>query len=191
MSGSQNDIMFNIFESSRTVFSIKNIGMMTGECREGLLAKRLNYHVRQGKLLNPRRGIYAKRNYNAEELACLLYTPSYLSLEYVLQKAGVVFQYDSRLTCVSYLSRTVKVDGHECCYKRIKGEILVNTMDVMCNNGICIASKERAFLDVLYLNTTYYFDNLRPLDYKKIKELLPMYCNRQMERRVRKMFEDK
>ena len=191
MSGSRNNVIDNLYESPRTVFSIGTVGMMTAESREGVLAKRLNYHVRQGRLKNPRRGIYAKKNYNAEELACLLYTPSYLSLEYVLQQAGVVFQYDSRLTSVSYLSRTVEIDGHEYCYRRVKEEILSNTMGIVCNHGICIASKERAFLDVVYLNATYYFDNLRPLDYGMVKKILPIYDNRRMELRVRKMFEDK
>ena len=44
-----------------------------------------------------------------EELACTLYTPSYISLEYVLQKAGVVFQYDERITAVSYLRRSIDI----------------------------------------------------------------------------------
>ena len=191
MNGSQNNMTIGLYESPKTVFTIRGIGMMIGESREGVLSKRLNYHVRKGTLLNPRRGIYAKKGYNPEELACLLYTPSYLSLEYVLQKAGVVFQYDSRLTSVSYLSRMVEMDGHEYCYRRIKGEILTNTMGIDCGNGVSIASKERAFLDVIYLNTTYYFDNLRPLDYRRVKQLLPIYGNKRMEQRVKKMFEGK
>jgi len=63
--------------------------------------------VRAGKFLNPRKGIYAKSGFSKEELACILYTPAYISLEYVLQKAGVVFQYDPALTAVSYLSRII------------------------------------------------------------------------------------
>ena len=113
MNGSQNNTLLLLFESPKTVFTMAGIALLTGESREGVLSKRLNYYVREGKLQNPRRGIYAKKGYNPEELACLLYTPSYLSLEYVLQKAGVVFQYDSCLTCAGYLSRTVEADGKE------------------------------------------------------------------------------
>lgn len=162
--------------------------MLTGEQREGLISKRLNYYVREGKLLNPRRGIYAKQNYAPEELACLLYTPSYLSLEYVLQKAGVVFQYDNRLTCVSYLSRNVEIEGREYCYRRMKGEILADTNGIVCEGYTNIATPERAFLDVMYLNAEYYFDNIRPLDYKRIAALLPIYGNKRMEVRVKKLF---
>ena len=35
----------------------------------------------------------------------------------------------------------------------------------------------------------YYFDNLRPLDYRKIMALLPIYGNKRMEARVKKMFD--
>ena len=54
------------------------------------LNKKLNYYVLMGKLLNPRRGIYTKPDYNPEELACVVYTPSYISLEYVMQKSGLM-----------------------------------------------------------------------------------------------------
>lgn len=188
MSSSQNNTILQLYESPKTVFTIAGIGLLTGEQRAGVLSKRLNYYVREGRLQNPRRGIYAKRGYNPEELACQLYTPSYLSLEYVLQKAGVVFQYDSRLTCVSYLSRSVEIDGHEYLYRRMKGEILADTAGIVCNGNINTATPERAFLDVMYLNAEYYFDNLRPLDYKKITDLLHVYNNRRMETRVRKLF---
>lgn len=188
MSSSRKNLLICLYESPQTVFSISGITLLLGEEREGLMAKRLNYYVKEGKLLNPRRGFYAKKNYNPEELACMLFTPSYLSLEYVLQKAGVVFQYDSRISSVSYLSRSVEVDGKEFCYRRIKGEILANMAGIMCSNNINMAIPERAFLDVMYLNANYYFDNLRALNYKKVFELLPVYNNKRMEMRVKRLF---
>ena len=99
--------------------------MLLGESNFQALNQKLNYYVRTGKLLHPRKGIYTKPNYNPEELACILYTPSYLSLEYVLQKAGIVFQYDSRLTAVSYLSRSLEADTYSFAYRKIKNEILI------------------------------------------------------------------
>lgn len=188
MSSSRKNVLICLYESPQTVFSISGITLLLGEEREGLMAKRLNYYVKEGKLLNPRRGFYAKKNYNPEELACMLFTPSYLSLEYVLQKAGVVFQYDSRISSVSYLSRSVEVDEKEFCYRRIKGEILANMAGIMCSNNINMAIPERAFLDVMYLNADYYFDNLRALNYKKVLKLLPIYNNKRMEMRVKRLF---
>lgn len=83
--------------------------MLVGESDFQSLDTKLNYAVRTGKLLNPRKGIYAKSGYNIEELACKIFSPSYISLEYVLQKAGLVFQYDTKITALSYLRRDVEI----------------------------------------------------------------------------------
>ncbi|MEG1573442.1 MAG: hypothetical protein RR328_07845, partial [Bacteroidales bacterium] len=138
----------------------------------------------------PRKGIYAKSNYNPEELACSLYTPSYISLEYVLQKAGVVFQYDERITTVSYLSRSIEIEGQTYAYRKIKGEILVITDGIIRNSNINIATPERAFLDLIYLNKEYYFDNLNPLDKELINKLLPIYNSKTLTARVKKLLQN-
>lgn len=189
MDSSQNDILYMLYASPRSVFTIGGIGLMAGRIRGDVLAKRLNYYVRTGKMLNPRRGIYAKPGYTTEELACVLYTPCYLSLETVLQRAGVVFQYDESITLISYLSRAVEVDGRQICYRRMKGEILADTRGIVRGNNINTATVERAFLDTLYLNANYHFDNLRPLDRRLVMQLLPIYNNRTMEARVRRIFD--
>lgn len=191
MNSSRNYTLMQLYESPQTVFSIAGTALLLNDARVGVVSKRLNHYVTSGNLLNPRRGIYAKKGYDKEEMACLVYAPSYLSLEYVLQKAGVVFQYDSRYTLVSYLSRSIEIDGHEYCYRKIKGEILADTRGIECRGNINIATPERAFLDIMYLNANYYFDNLRALNYKKITELLPIYSNKRMEERVKKLFNEK
>ena len=103
----QKNIILGLSELSRTAFNTKSIALLLNEKMNASLTKKLNYYVRKGLLINPRKGIYAKKNYNPEELAGLVFVPSYISLEYVLQKAGVVFQYDSAITSVSYLSREI------------------------------------------------------------------------------------
>ena len=113
---------------------------------------------------NIRRGIYAKDNYSPEELACKIYTPAYISLEYVLQKSGIVFQYD-QITNVCYLNRIIFVNGHELKYRKIKNDILYNTTGMMTDdNGITIATAERAFLDLLYLSNAIYLDSVHNLN---------------------------
>lgn len=104
MISSQNmekDVLFKIYQNSKTVFRLRDIALLTGETRYQSLTKKLNYYVHTSKILNPRKGIYAKKDYNREEMACSVFAPSYISLEYVLQKAGVVFQFDSQITAGS------------------------------------------------------------------------------------------
>src|SRR5690606_1081161 len=102
------------------VFRMKDIAMLTGETNFQSLNKKLNYHVKTGKLQNPRKGVYTKLNYNPEEMACTVFTPSYISLEYVLQKAGVLFQYDARVTVIGNLSRTIEIEKQTYIFRKIK-----------------------------------------------------------------------
>ncbi len=191
MTGSQNkkkDIVFAAYQDKRTVFRLKDIAMLTGETNFVSINKKLNYLVHAGKFLNPRKGIYAKAGFSKEELACVLYTPAYISLEYVLQKAGVIFQYDQAVTCVSYLSRTTIIDGQAYVFRKIKPQTLTNTSGVRrLDNQINMATAERAFLDILYLNTSYYFDNLNPLNIDTINKLLPLYNSRALNVRTNKV----
>jgi hypothetical protein len=53
-----------------------------------------------------------------------------------------------------------------------------------------IASCERAFLDLLYLNKTWYFDNLNPLNKAKVYELLPIYMSKALTHRVKNILSD-
>ena len=187
-SSQKTDVLFTIYNNNRTVYTFSNIALLTGESNAAKLSNKLNYYVHSGKLLNPRKGIYAKNNYNPEELVCLLYTPSYISLEYVLQKAGVIFQYDEKITAVSYLSRTVEIDKNVYQYRKIKNEILIDMSGIIRSNNLNIATPERAFLDVMYLNASYYFDNINSLNKNIIYELLPVYNSKILTERINNIF---
>jgi len=194
MNSSQNkpsDIVLSVYQDKRTVFRLKDIAMLTAERSFTSINKKLNYLVQKGKLLNPRKGVYVKKDYNKEELACALFTPTYISLEYVLQRSGVIFQYDSAITSVSYLSRTVAVDNQWYVFRKIKNQLLVNTTGVQrLDNQINMATPERAFLDILYLSPGFYFDNINPLDVDTINKLLPMYNSKALNARVKKIISD-
>ena len=188
--GSRNQILLNIYKDNASVFTTQKIAMLYGQGLDrDALKNRMNSYVRNGELLNPRKGIYAKPGYDEKELACLLYTPSYISLEYVLQRSGVVFQYNDEITSVGNLSRTVVIDGRKYTYRKIKGEILIDTTGTICQGNTNIASPERAFLDILYLDSNYYFDNVSSLDKERVLSILPIYKNKTMEQRVSELFE--
>jgi hypothetical protein len=182
------DIVLAIYKEDRTVFRLNDIALLINESDFQSLNKKLNYYVRTGKLQNPRKGIYAKPGYDPEEMACSVFTPSYISLQYVLQKAGIVFQYDSRITSVSYLSRIIEIENREFIYRKIKGSSLVNTAGIIRqNNHINIASPERAFLDFIYLEKEFHFDNLNPLNKDIIYELLTLYQSNALIKAVKRI----
>ena len=193
MSGSQiqkADVLFSIYQDPSSVFRLMDIALITGITNRKLLSAKLNYYVRNGKLGNPRKGIYTKANYSPEELACKLFAPSYISLEHVLQKAGVIFQYDAAISSISYLSRNIEIESQSYTFRKIKSEILVNDVGVnRLPNGINIASPERSLLDLLYLNPGAWFDNTHNIDVKKVMSLLPFYQSVALTARTKKLFE--
>ncbi len=183
------DFILEIYKDTRTVFTLRDIAMVMEESNYGQLKQKINYYVRKGSLASIRRGIYVKENFDPEELACKLYIPSYISLEYVLQKAGVIFQYHESLTPVSYLSRVVEAGNCTLIYRKIKEDILLDLSGIMRkDNGVNIATPERAMLDMLYLNREYYFDNLSGIDREKVLKILPVYQSKELVKRTMKMF---
>jgi len=169
---------------------MQQISMLYPEIAPSVLLQKIRRAVNAGRLIGVRRGIYAKPGYTLEELACVLYKPSYISLDYVLQHSGVNFQYDSAITMVSYLSRDIEVNNTTLRYRQIKGEIMVNTLGIEQRGNINIATPERAFLDTLYLYPNYYFDHIDKLDRQLIQQLLPLYRCATMNERVKKILSD-
>ncbi|KKP81179.1 MAG: hypothetical protein UR81_C0005G0002 [Candidatus Levybacteria bacterium GW2011_GWB1_35_5] len=180
-----NDLILKLYSSSQTVFQIEEIAQMFPDVSPNNLTRRLHYFVSVAKIKNPRRGIYTKMEYLPFELANKIFTPSYISFETVLLKEGIVFQYYETIFVASYLSRTLTVDNHAICYRQIGDHALYNRSGIEEKNGYFIATKERAFLDAVFLYKDYYFDNLGSLDWEKIFKLEPVYQSKALFKRVK------
>lgn len=187
-----NNGILALYQSKNTVFTAKGIALLWRETNSDRLKRRLNYYVKNGKLYPLRRGVYAKSlDYDRYELSNKIYAPSYISLETVLKNEGVIFQHYSSIFAVSYLNREISVDGSVYGYRRLKEKVLVNRTGVKKEGNFFIATKERAFLDALYLYKDYHFDNLTPIDWKACFELIPIYESQTLSRRVKKYFEER
>lgn len=179
-----------LLRSPRTVFSTKDVALLWGEEKESTISARLNKYAKVGKLVRVRRGFYAKdKNYNRFELATRIYTPSYISFETVLTREGVNFQYYGNIFVASYVNREITVDGQTITYVRMKDYVLSNTAGILHADGIAKATKERAFLDRIYVSKSYYFDNLHGMDWEKVFEILPIYYSKRMIKKVNEYFE--
>lgn len=178
-----------LLRSNKTIFSNKDVALLWGEEKEDVIKKRLNKYVKSGKLLKVRRGFFAKdKNYNRFELATRINTPSYISFETVLGSAGMTFQYYGNIFVASYINREMEVDGQKITFVRMKDYVLSNTVGIENEDGYARATKERAFLDRIYISKDYYFDNLKPLDWDKVFEILPIYYNKRMAKKVREYY---
>ena len=179
-----------ILRSPKTVFTYKDIAILWGEPGSEAARVRLNYYVKQGFLYRIRRGLYAKdKNYNKLELATRIFTPSYVSFETVLSKEGVIFQFYSQIFVASYLTREITIDDQIYSFRKIRNSILMNSIGVELKDETSLAIKERAFLDILYLNTDFHFDNLDGADWEKAFEILSIYSNKRMGKKVKELYQ--
>lgn len=182
--------ILKLYQRENTVFSMKELALIFPKIKRENLKARVNYYVKKGELKNLRKGLYAKTNYNILEAATKIYSPSYISLETILAREGVIFQYYKTIFVVSYLTRKIKIEGQEIQYRRIKESILLNKKGLLERKGYFKAEKERAFLDALYLYKDYYFDNLEILDKTKVFSLVKIYQSKRLENKVKEILKN-
>jgi len=182
------DYISTILRLKKTVFSFKDIVLLWKD--PGNAARvRVNYYVKRGSLYRIRQGFYAKdKNYDKFELATKIYTPSYISFETILAKAGMIFQLYDQIFVTSYLTREITADNQKYSYKKIKDSVLTNNAGIEHKENYSIATFERAFLDTVYLNKNYHFDNFSSINWDKIFKILPIYDNKQMKKKVEKYY---
>src|SRR3989344_8433248 len=171
-------VIISLYKKPQTVFTLQEIAMLFPQISYINLKKRMSYYATAGKIKKIIRGIYAKDTFDVLELSNKLYSPSYVSLETVLQKAGVIFQYYERIFAVTYVSRTVVIGNDTIEYHRIRKEILLNKQGIEKQGNSNVASPERAFLDAVYLYKDYHFDNLGAINWDNVMTLTKLYHNR-------------
>lgn len=179
----------SILRSPQTVFTFNDVALLWRETNTKSIISKVNYYIKIGQLVRIRKGIYAKDNsYNRMELASRIYTPAYISFETVLTRSGINFQFYNRIFVASYLTREIKVNDQVYEYKKIKDSILVNPIGIKNTDGIMIATKERAFLDTLYIRGNYHFDNLDGINWEIVNEILPIYNNKRMNKNINETY---
>lgn len=184
-----NSTLLALYKRPETVFTLREISLLFPKVPYTNLKKRMSYLATISAIQKLTRGVYAKDQYDIRELANKLYTPSYISLETVLQPAGVTFQYYECVFTVSYLTRTVTVGNHTIEYRKMPKDVLVNFQGITQEGNVPIASPERAFLDAVFLYKNYHFDNLSTLDWNKIMELKQIYPSRVFTKRVEEYYQ--
>src|SRR5258708_3139146 len=91
----QKNVILRLYQLPQTVFTTNEVALLFPELDPKNLRRRLSYYVTTNQILRPTQSVYTKLQFNELELANKLYSPSYVSFHTVLQKEGVVFQFDS------------------------------------------------------------------------------------------------
>jgi len=179
------NLIAKLYQSPKTILTTKDIALIWGETNTVNLLSKIKYYAKQGSLIRLTRGVFAKSNdYDAKELATSIYTPSYISFETVLREAGIIFQHHDSIFAAAPYPATKKIGNHTIVFRKLKDSVLYNAAGVTTEKNYSIATPERAFLDTIYLSPTFYFDNLRPINWERCFELAKLYDNKQLIKRL-------
>ena len=178
------NMILDLYRRPETVLTIAEIAQMFPEISYKSLKDRLSYFTKTGRIRRLRSGVYAKPDYNPLELANKVYKPSYISLETVLFRGGIVFQTYQTIFVVSYLTRTLTIDHQDIQLRKMKEVVLTNMAGIDPQTGYFMASLERAFLDAIYIYRDYHFDNLEGVNWEKVESLKGIYHSLAFEKRV-------
>ena len=185
------NLLIKLYQSSKTILTTNEIALLWREKNKNNLKSKIFYYVKKGELRRLRRGIFIKdKKYNSKELAVSVYTPAYVSFETVLREEGLIFQHHKAIFVASYLSKEIKCGKDKIVFRKLKDAVLINKNGIVDKINFCQASKERAFLDMIYLFKDYHFDNLGDLDWKKCFDLAKIYNNQQMVNRLKKYYKN-
>ena len=176
-----------LYRTSKTVFTNKDLALIWQENSRDNLKSKISYYVKRGILVRLTRGVFSKsEKYNIKELANSIYSPSYISFETVLREAGVIFQHYDTIFLASKWPKVVTINKSTFTFRKLKDMVLFNNLGVINKDNCSIATPERAFLDTIYLFPDYYFDNLEPIDWRKCEEIVKIYNNKKLIKRLNK-----
>lgn len=174
-----------LYKTTKKILTNRDLSLIWEEKDTKKLKSKIAYYVKQGNLFKISRGIFTKdKDYDPKELATSIYAPSYISFETVLREAGIIFQYYETIFIAARWPQKKEINGKLFTIRKLKDSVLYNPEGIIQNDNYSIATPERAFLDMIYLFPNYYFDNLKPLNWEKCFELVKIYNNKQLEKRL-------
>ena len=139
--------------TNKKIFSLTDLIVLTGEKRSNLTVQ-LSRLTGSGLVKNPIKGWYTNpfNSPTAEELAMVIRSPSYLSMEYTLSRHGILSQDVHTYTLVTTkLPYTFHSDEDIFEYHQIKRSLYWGFMK---EGFIQVAEPEKALLDLIYIRYT-------------------------------------
>ena len=165
-----------LIESKNTVFTTSELKILLNIKNASQLNVNLQTMKNQNIINNLWYWIRALPEYDKLELASKLRKSSYISLEYILQKNGIIFQsYEKTITLVSNNTFIKEIDWLTFEFHKIKQSILTNPLWLIYTWKYYIATPERAVCDMIYLYKNITFDNIQSLNTELLSELSEIY----------------
>ena len=165
-----------------TFADLSNLISATSVLQKNRIISRL---VKEGILYNIKRGIYSTSKPDLWFLACLLKKDSYISLDTVLAKNGLIGTFPQYSLSLVYPGRKIilKTPLANFTYYSVQQDLLFGFEQKI--PGLWVADSEKAYLDLLYAytkGTRFVIDPLQEvntnlLNKKKLFQYLKKYKN--------------
>jgi len=167
---SNSELKYSNFIEIKPYLTKKELSFLLEKAGRNLDKKILNL-IRKEELITLKKGLYVSKGYlnkkpleYEEYISNIMYYPSYLSLEYVLAKNGIIPENVYVYTCVS-LKRTrfFKNKLGNFSYRNIKGDLFRGyyKKDFFENLKISVATTAKALFDYFYFRPfESYKDNI-------------------------------
>jgi len=178
-----------LLRSPQKIFTVDDLAIMWQISDRRKLAEVIKYYLRVKRLFRVFRGVYAlDQNYSEQELAVNLFPPAYISYITALGIHGISFQYYDSIHVMATASKTITLPlGKKIIFHQLKDEILFDETGLITEQNYLIASPERTICDTLYLQPTYVFDRLSGVNIQNLREVVAIYRNQALTKRVEKL----
>lgn len=177
-------------ETGRSVFSLKNLQSLweVNPHSAKIVARRM---VEKRLIKRIARGYYAlKDEFNIYELANLIISPSYVSLNSSLFYHGISFQVSNIITSVALLNYSKEIEKIIYKYYAMKGSLFFNLEGINYKKNLSMARPERAVLDCFYFGILPNIDNFDKLNINYLKKISIFYP-KTVQKKVKKFLENR
>jgi predicted transcriptional regulator of viral defense system len=165
--------MSELLQLDRKLYHTGDLAVLWDITNKNTLYTTISRYVQKGILVPIYKGLYSTVPLpllNPLELGrAIIHRYTYLSTESVLVQEGVIFQANYAYTFVSDLPKKVTVGSMSFLFRKLKQEYLNNPAGVLNQNGIFMATIERAVADMLYFNPRYHFDAPETIDFGNVE----------------------
>jgi hypothetical protein len=164
-----------LLKLDRKLYHSNDLAIIWDIRNKNTLYTTIKRYVQSGILIPIYKGLYSTvplTQLDPLELGkAIIHRYTYLSTESVLANAGVIAQAIYAYTFVSVIPKKITVGSMSFVFRQLKSEYLFNPTGVISQNGIFVATPERAAADMLYYNPRYHFDVPENLDLERVRSI--------------------
>jgi hypothetical protein len=164
-----------LLKFDRRLYHSNDLAVLWAISNKNTLYTTIKRYVKKGVLVPIYKGLYstiALSQLNPLELGvAITHKYTYLSTESVLSQAGIIFQNTYAYTFMSNESKKISIGKISFIFRKLTDKYLNNPSGISYQNGIYVASAERAAADMLYLNPHYHFDAPDNIDWEKLNKI--------------------